>query len=139
VVERSLRLYISAAEAMDAECELLGQLVARIPSGVSWVVKRTPGPHEPANPDLGALRSSHFYLILLGGDIVAPIGWNWTPPSGRGCASMPIAALRRWPPGGGILRPERGVRWQLYRTPQEFIAAGAGPADELMAGSPAMG
>src|SRR5690554_4831481 len=73
-MDKELGIYISAAPEMDAECELVGQLLAGMTQSVRWTIKRTPAPPEGEAPDLERLRASQFYLILLGTDIVAPMG-----------------------------------------------------------------
>jgi hypothetical protein len=120
--EKSLILYVSAAPEMDVECELLGQTLARLTQLTQWTIKRTPAPHEHANPDLATLRRSHFYLILLGSDIVAPIGVEWMAARE---AQITLFAFRRVgtvpTPAAAFFAHNAGVTWERYTTPQEFI------------------
>ena len=41
-MDRELAIYVSAAQEMDRECELLGQLLAELIPAVRWTIKRTP-------------------------------------------------------------------------------------------------
>ncbi len=120
--EKSLILYVSAAAEMDVECELLGQTLARLTQSTQWIIKRTPAPHEHANTDLALLRRSHFYLILLGSDIVAPIGVEWMAARE---ANITLFAFRRVgavpTPAAAFFAHNAGVAWERYTTPQEFI------------------
>jgi hypothetical protein len=122
-MEKEIALYISAAAEMDAECELVGQLLAGMPKAIRWNIKRTPAPYEPANPDLVALRGSQFYLILLGMDIVAPMGVEWLAARTAGLA---ILAFRHTgvasSPAAAVFERNSGLAWDSYQTPQEFIA-----------------
>jgi len=121
-MEKTLGLYVSASSEMDAECELLGQLLAGMPRAVKWVIKRTPGRGESGNPDLVALEASSFYLILLGMDITAPIGVEWLAAQKAG---MAVFAYRKISvpasPAASYFIGRSGIAWEHYRTPQEFI------------------
>ena len=97
-----LVLYVSAAAEMDPECELLGQMLAALPRSARWTIKRTPGSGEPANPDLTALRSATAYVMLLGADLVAPMGVEWTAAENAGVTRF--AYRRRRPVGRRRLR-----------------------------------
>ena|GEM_PF-288973 len=122
IVEKELGLYVSASGEMDAECELLGQLLAGMTRAAKWVIKRTPGHHEPGNPDMAALHASSFYLILLGMDITAPVGVEWLATQ-KGTAA--IFAYRKTSvpssPAASVFARQSGLTWEPYRTPQEFV------------------
>ena len=118
---RELALYVSAATEMDAECELLGQLLAAMPRGIRWSIKRTPGPFDPLPLDLDALRESDFYLLLLGMDAVAPIGVEWREARQHVAQRYCYHCHTRTPSPSAthVLRNE-GIRWTPYDTPQAF-------------------
>ena len=136
-----LTIYISAAPEMDAECELVGQLLAEVPRSRRWRIRRTPGVHEPGNPDLVALAESQFYLILLGGDVYAPIGLE---ASRALQADLPVFAHRclGYPPAPATshFAHNVGLRWQSYQTPAEFARAFERQlVTQLIAGTPGYG
>lgn len=119
---KQLAMYVSASPEMDAECELLGQLLANITKSTQWTIKRTPRHFEHVNPDLETLQSSQFYVILLGMDIMAPIGVEWRAAQQ---AELPTFAFHRsetvTSPAAAYFMRQSGVPWQTYRSPQEFI------------------
>ena len=121
-MEKALALYVSAAPEMDAECERLGQLLAEMTPAVRWGIKRTPASHAYANPDLDALRDSHFYLILMGTDIVAPIGVELRAARQ---ASVPIMAYRKadalTSPAAAVFLRDSQLAWQAYGNAHEFV------------------
>jgi hypothetical protein len=121
MMPKELGLYVSASEEMDAECELVGQLLARITRSVRWTIKRTPRSFEFGNPDLEQLRHSHFYLLLLGMDISAPIGVEWQAARQE---HLPMLAYRNVAtlasPAATIFAREASSNWLPYRSPQEF-------------------
>ena len=121
-MEKELGVYISASIEMDPECELLGQLLAETPKSIQWVIKRTPTSHEGGNPDLELLRSSQFYLLLLGMDITAPIGVELRAALESGAAILAYRDPERLlsPAGAAFLRDAR-LTWYPYRTPQDFV------------------
>lgn len=122
MIERELAIYISASAEMDAECELLGQRLADVPRAVRWLIKRTPGSYENGNPDLDALVNSDFYLILLGMDISAPIGVEWTVAREAELTTFAFRNISAVPsPAAAFFIHNAGTDWQRYQTPQEFI------------------
>ena len=117
-----LHLYVSAAPEMDAECELLGQTLASMARTLRWSIKRTPGPHEYGNPDLPALRDSQFYVILLGSDIVAPIGVEWRAARDFGLTTFAFRhAERIASPAAAFFARASEANWVAYHSPQEFV------------------
>ena len=120
-MDRVLSLYVSASPEMDAECELLGQMLASLPRSMEWVIKRTPGPFEHSNPDMEALSSSQFYVILLGTDITAPIGVELRAALGHG---LSIHAYRDTTatvtPAAAVFARESGLSWRGHSSPQDF-------------------
>jgi hypothetical protein len=119
---KELAIYVSASPELDAECELLGQLLASLPRSVRWTIKRTPGPHEPGIPDLKALRGSQFYVILLGMDIMAPIGVELVAALEERVLTMAYRARRMAPsPAAAYFAQNVEVEWRWYDTPQEFV------------------
>ena len=121
-MDNELAIYVSASAEMDAECELLGQLLAEITRSTRWIIKRTPGLHENANPDTPALNRSQFYLILLGMDVTAPIGVELVAAKE---ARIPTLAYRRTSslatPAAAFFAHNAGVTWKRYESPQGFI------------------
>ncbi len=121
-MENELTIYVSASAEMDAECELLGQFLAEITRSTRWNIKRTPGRHEYANPDVETLHKSQFYLILMGVDINAPIGVELREAQQAG---IPILAYRNISevatPAAAFFIHNSGVVWRRYETPQGFI------------------
>jgi hypothetical protein len=121
-MEKQLAFYVSASYEMDPECELLGQLLAGLSKSVKWIIKRTPGRYERGNPDLEALRSSQFYLILLGMDIVAPIGVELTAARSADLTIFPYRSLSVLSsPAAAVFARDARLRWESYLTAQEFI------------------
>ena len=118
---KELSIYVSAAPEMDAECELLGQLLADITTSVRWRIKRTPDPHAVGHPDLAALRASPFYVILLGMDIVAPMGVEWMAARQAGATVFAYrsAAVTPSPAAAAFMRNAE-VSWVAYESPQDF-------------------
>ncbi len=116
-----LAIYISAAPEMDPECELLGQRLAGLTPSVRWSIKRTPPPGEYANPDLEALARSQFYLILLGQDIMAPMGVEWNAAQAQGLEILAYRSSQRTPtPAAWVFARQAKVVWHEYDTPLQF-------------------
>lgn len=122
MTEKALSIYVSAAPEMDRECELLGQLLAGMVHSVRWTIRRTPRPYEDGNPDLEALRTSTAYLILLGGDIMAPIGVEWQAARAAGVSTLAYRNMDRLPtPATAFFAHNMSIPWEGYSTPEEFV------------------
>ena len=116
-----LSIYVSAAPEMDLECELLGQRLARLAQSVRWTIKRTPSSREHVNPDLDMLAHSQFYLILLGQDIVAPMGVELRAAQAHGLAVLAYRSTHRVPtPAASVFAHQASLEWRPYTTPQQF-------------------
>ncbi|MEA3406681.1 MAG: hypothetical protein U9R48_01205 [Chloroflexota bacterium] len=123
-MDKELGIYISAVPEADAECELVGRLLAEMPRSVKWTIKRTPRPYEDQRIDAEALRQSQFYLIVLGSDIVAPMGIEWRMAQE---SSLETFAFRNvetgFTPAAIFFSRHVGASWHNYHTPGEFIRA----------------
>jgi hypothetical protein len=120
-VTAELAIYISAAPEMDPECELLGQRLALLTQSARWTIKRTPTSGEYTNPDLDTLARSQFYLILLGQDIVAPMGVEWRAAQAQGLAVLAYRSTARPPtPAASVFAHQSGIEWRVYASPQQF-------------------
>ena len=121
-LEKELSIYVSASAEMDAECELLGQLLATMPETIRWVIRRTPSIHKAANPDLKKLAQSHFYVILLGMDITAPVGVELNAAKAAHLVSFAYRCTKNpSSPAAAVFARNADVDWHLYKSPQEFI------------------
>jgi hypothetical protein len=136
-----LGIYVSASSEMDAECELLGQLLASLPRSVRWNIKRTPGPHEEMSPDLEALFSSRFYVVLLGMDIMAPIGVELQAAQSAGLWMRAYRCREKTPsPAAAYFAQNAQVEWRWYETPHDFVGDfEKGLIQELLQGTPGYG
>ena len=70
-----VRLYISAAADLEQERDLLGRSVSELPVQHGWIIHQSPRKNDPL--DLDAVTSSDVHLLLIGGDIRAPVGLEW--------------------------------------------------------------
>lgn len=68
-------LYISAATDLQLERDVLGRAVTEIPTTLGWRTVLSPAGNGPV--DMEAVMRADVHLLLLGGDIRAPIGWEW--------------------------------------------------------------
>ena len=126
-----LLLYISAASDLRAEREVLGRAVTEVPVSLAWRVVHSPGGDEPV--DVDAVSRADVHLLLLGGDIRAPVGleWRYALLAGR----KPVPFLKqdalRTPAGEHFLRFVRQrAAWRPFRDPadlrRQFLALLAG-------------
>lgn len=65
-VATQVRLFVSAGSPEEEAREHLGRALAELPINVGWVIKRT--------PDVDSVAECHLFAVLLGHDIVAPVG-----------------------------------------------------------------
>jgi hypothetical protein len=120
-MDRQLSIYISAAPAMDPECELLGQTLAQLTPAVRWEVRRTPRSAAHDNLDLDALRASPLYLILLGADIVAPMGVEWMAAQQAHLHAFAYRSTKAVPsPAASAFARNAGLSWIPYDSPLDL-------------------
>ncbi|NPV07560.1 MAG: hypothetical protein HPY83_06295 [Anaerolineae bacterium] len=72
--ERAITVFVSATADLEPEREVVGEALARFPVALPWRIARTPRPGEQTPAALEEVRRSDFCLVLLGGDITAPVG-----------------------------------------------------------------
>lgn len=121
-MDKEISVYVSASQEMDAECERIGQLLAGITRTSRSTIRRTPSPHDAANPDVDALVDSDFYIVILGTDLVAPMGVEWQAAQRAGVRTLGFRHAEASPSPAMIdfLRRTEFV-WEDYRTPSEFV------------------
>jgi hypothetical protein len=86
-----VRLYISAATDLELEREVLGKATVEIPTSLGWRIHQTPGPNEKLN--LKAVVRADVHLLIMGGDIRAPVGAEWQ--AARSAGRAPILFLKQ--------------------------------------------
>ena len=87
---RRFLLYISAATDMEAERDILARSVIAIPVDLTWRIEQSPRGNAPIDQTLIATADMH--LLLLGGDIRAPVGLEWI--AARRVGRMPKPFLK---------------------------------------------
>lgn len=80
--------YISAATDMEAEREIAARSVIAIPADVTWRIEQSPRRNEPV--DRQAIAQADAHLLLLGGDIRAPVGLEWMTARHLGLHPLPL-------------------------------------------------
>ncbi len=116
-----LRLFVSAGPDLEAEREIIGQAVARLPVSLGWSIKRTPKRGDPLTPALEAVRDCDVFVLLLGTDIRAPVGLELITAQRAG--KTVLAFLKeetpRTPAAMAFVRDAR-VNWILFRSGQDL-------------------
>ena len=70
-----LLIYISAAGDLEFEREVLNRAITEIPTTLAWRIVETP--LTAAEPDLESVATADVHLLVLGGDVRAPVGVEW--------------------------------------------------------------
>ena len=114
-------LYISAAQDLQVERDLIGRAVTEIPVSLGWRVEQTPHGEKP--PDLEAVAHADVHLLLLGGDIRAPVGLELL--AARGSGHTPVFLMKKdamHTPAAEVFRREISKRetWQTFRDISEL-------------------
>lgn len=81
-------LYISAATDMEEEREILARSVIAVPADLTWRIELTPRRNDPM--DRQAIAQADLHLMLLGGDIRAPVGMEWMVAQHFGRLPLPF-------------------------------------------------
>lgn len=110
---RPVIIYISAASDLMAEREALGRTIAALPVTLVWRVLQTPTGGEPL--DLEALQAADLHLLVMGGDIRAPVGLEWH--TARRARRPSVAFLKAGvprTPAGQVFLHDAGVTWRPF-------------------------
>lgn len=102
-------LYISAATDLESEREVLGRAVTEIPIDLAWRIAQSPRRNEPS--DLAAILEADVHMLLLGGDIRAPIGFEWIVA--RRALRRPVPFLKQ-----GIQRTPAALNFERFLAAQ---------------------
>ncbi len=116
-----LLLYISAASDLRVEREVLGRAVTEVPVSLAWRVVHSPGGDEPV--DVDAVSRADVHLLLLGGDIRAPVGLEWRYALLAGRQPVPFLKqdVRRTPAGEHFLRfVQQRAAWRPFQDPADL-------------------
>lgn len=113
---RPVTIYISAASDLMAERETLARMIAELPVTLAWRIIQSPLGDELL--DLDALRHADLHLLIIGGDIRAPVGQEWHTAyrAGRPIVAFLKRGLNRTPAGQAFVRDTR-VTWQPFNSP----------------------
>lgn len=116
-----LRLFVSAGPDLEAEREIIGQAVARLPVSLGWTIKRTPKRGAPLAPALEAVRACDFYVLLVGTDIRAPVGLELI--TARRVRKITLAFLKEETartPAARVFISDAQVNWTPFHSGQEL-------------------
>ncbi|MCS7088711.1 MAG: hypothetical protein NZL91_08455 [Thermoflexales bacterium] len=116
-----LRLYLSSAPDLRFERSVLARAVAEIPTSLGWLIRQTP--NEAREPDLGAIRRADAFILLLGRDIQAPVGLEWSTAQRAGArilAFYSTATRQTQAAQAFISEVERFTRWQKFASAAEL-------------------
>jgi len=110
---RPATIYISAASDLMAEREALARMIAELPVTLAWRIMQTPIGEEPL--DLETLAAADLYLLVMGGDIRAPVGLEWHTAQrshrpGRAFLKRGIART----PAGQVFVGQQNRPWQPF-------------------------
>lgn len=126
-------LYVSAGPDLAAEREVVGRAVTEIPIDLGWRVFQTPA--SGRRVDREAVELADLHLYLLGGDIRAPVGYEWTIAREAGRRPIPLlkTGVSRTPAGLDQLRfigfqahwfpfqRPSDLRWRVLRLLSAYI------------------
>jgi len=132
-VSHQILLYISAGPDLAAEREVVGRAITEIPLDLGWRIFQTPG--SGSRVDREAVELADLHLYLLGGDIWAPVGYEWTVAREAGRRPIPLlkTSVRRTPAGLDQVRyigfqarwfpfqRPSDLRWRILRLLSAFI------------------
>jgi hypothetical protein len=104
-MHNSVMLYVSAANDLAPEREILGRAVTQVPVSLGWRIIQSPGRDDPV--DLDAVARASVHLLLLGSDIRAPVGLEWQ--TARRAGRWPVPFLKQ-----GILRTPAAQNFVRY-------------------------
>jgi hypothetical protein len=119
-VSGRLRIFVSAGPDLEAEREVVGETIASLPVSLGWVIKYTPSRSEPPDPALEAVAASHFYVLLMGTDITAPVGSELLLARKRSRRILPLLKDSPRTPAARVFVKDASLEWQHFRDESEL-------------------
>lgn len=104
-MSNELILYISAASDLLVERDLINRAITEIPADLRWHIVQSP--LREGEVDSIAVQNAFAHLLLLGGDIRAPIGHEYA--LARRVGRLPLCLLKR-----GVNRTAAAVDFQKF-------------------------
>lgn len=111
-----LQIFVSVGPDLQEEREFLGQALARFPASLGWALSYTPSSDQHHPPDPGPIASSDFYLLILGGDIWAPMGWELSTAQRFGKRPLAFAKKTDRTPAALVFYRQADVSWERFET-----------------------
>ncbi len=118
-VSRRFHLFVSAGPDLEGERELIGRMIAELPVQLGWEIKRTPLPGQPQPADLESVRRCDLFLLLMGEDIVAPVGMELDMAQRSRRAIVPLLRKGRTTPAAAAFLRAVHLEWQTFATAEE--------------------
>lgn len=115
-----LHIFASAGPDLEVEREVIGKAIASLPVSLGWVIKYTPVRGERVAPALDAVAASHFYVLVLGGDIRAPVGSELyvARQTGKRVLAFLKNVLRT--PAAHVFVKDASLEWEYFRAADEL-------------------
>jgi hypothetical protein len=116
-----VNLYLSAAPELTAERDAIARIVPKIPTTLGWEIVQTPHSDQSFNPD--AVLRADVHVLVLAGDIKAPVGWEWALARRAGHRPTMFRQERlRTPAGDAFVRElEPLVQWRSYLDTPDLV------------------
>lgn len=117
----AITIYVSAASDLRVERDILARTIAELPVSVAWRIQQTPAEGEPV--DLDCLRQADVHILVMGGDIRAPVGMerHVTRSAGRpSYAFLKRDVIRT--PAGRVFAQQPELSWRAFDDPPDLAA-----------------
>jgi hypothetical protein len=117
---RPIHLFVSSSPELQAEREIVGQVVAKLPLTIGWRIDHTPSPGSPGSGDVARC---DLYVLILGQDFAAPMGAELRQATAVG--RSPLAYRKRCthsPSSQDALRRLQ-IAWRSFSALDELRAA----------------
>jgi len=115
------RLYVSVDLDLGKERELLGRSLIEIPLDAGWEITYSPRGNSPLKP--GKIISADIHIVLMGGDIRAPVGQECFLAMRNGRPLIPLlkTGVNRTPAAVDYVRYlGKHNQWQPYSDFQQL-------------------
>ncbi len=117
---RKICLFVSSSRELEAEREIVGQVVAELPISRGWEIRHTSHTGEPLDSLREAIERADLYLIILGQDASAPIGQEWEFARRL---NKPTLAYRKevsYSPSAQYFLRVSKFEWKVFREAEEL-------------------
>lgn len=117
---KPIHLFVSSSPDMQAEREIVGQVVAQLPVTLGWRIGHTPRTGVAEEDRALWVEECDLYVLILGQDFAAPMGDELRRVANKGIKPMAYRKVCTPSPSAQNTIRYIALDWHVFNRPDEF-------------------